>query len=472
MSKKPSLTEGSIPKALIRVAVPIVISSILQTMYQIIDTFWVGRLSADAVAAVSLTFPINFLLIALGGGLPIAGTVLIAQYKGRGDEKAMNHVAAQTFLMVFFISILLSTVGYLFSESIMRLMGAPAEILIDATAFLRVTFLGFIFVFGYFVFESLMRGLGSVRGPMYIVLATVILNAILDPLFIFGWGPIPAWGVAGAALATLCTQASAIAIGISILFRGKHGLHLRWEDLVPDWAFMKRAFFIGFPSSIEQSARALGFTIMTALVATFGTVTLAAYGIGIRALTFIIIPAMGLSIATSILVGQNIGAGKMDRAIATNRIGSVLSIIILTVAGALLFIVARPLSSLFMPGGGDAIDQSAQFIRILAPTFGLIGWQMVLTGTMRGAGDTKSSMILTVISQYVIQFPLAYILAVVVQMRSVGIWWSFAGTNVLSAVVVALWFMRGTWKTKNILGTASLREQASEEMLADEGVAA
>lgn len=468
---QPSLTEGSIAKALVRIAVPIVFSSVLQTMYQIVDTFWVGRLSADAVAAVSLAFPINFLLIALGGGLPIAGTVLIAQYKGRGDESAMNHVAAQTFLMVFAVSIVLSGFGFAFSEQIMRLMGAPADILASATDYLRVTFLGFVFVFGYFVFESLMRGLGSVRAPMFIVLFTVVLNAILDPLFIFGWGRVPAWGVSGAAIATLVTQAVATAIGFAILLRGKHGLHLKAADFRPDWAFMKKAFSIGFPSSIEQSARAFGATIMTALVAGFGTVTLAAMGIGIRVLMFAVIPAMGLSIATSALVGQNIGARKMDRALATNRIGSILAVVTLTVGGAVLWFVARPLAEAFMPNGGEALDEAERFIRILAPTFGLVGWQMVLMGTMRGAGDTKSSMVLTIASQYLVQFPLAYVLAYALDMGSVGIWWSFALTNAVSTVVVLAWYMRGSWKKKDLLGDAKLRSEAAGEIIADEGVA-
>lgn len=466
----PTLTEGSIVKALVRMSVPIVLSSVLQTMYQIIDTFWVGRLSAEAVAAVSLTFPVNFLLIALGGGLPIAGTVLIAQYKGRNDEAAMNHVAAQTFLMVFAVSVVLSVLGFACSERIMRLMGAGPDILADATLYMRITFLGFVFVFGYFVFESLMRGLGSVKAPMRIVFGTVILNAVLDPLFIFGWGPVPPWGVSGAALATLCTQAVATIVGVSILFRGKHGLHVRWADLRPDVAFMKRAFAIGFPASIEQSTRALGFTVMTALVASFGTVTTAAYGLGIRLLTFVIIPAMGLSIATSALVGQNIGAGKMDRALETNRIGSWISFLAHTAAGAVMFVFARQLSLAFMPEGGDAIDQAAEFIRILAPTFGLIGWQMILMGTMRGAGDTKSSMVLTVVSQWLIQFPLAVVLAVTLGWGSIGIWWSFALANVLSTVVVVAWYARGTWKKTNLLGDEALRERVREETIADEGV--
>lgn len=468
---QPSLTEGSIVKALVRIAVPIVFSSLLQTMYQIVDTFWVGQLSPGAVAAVSLSFPINFLLIAIGGGLPIAGTVLIAQYKGRGDEKQVNHVAAQTFLMVFAVSIVLSGLGFVFSEHIMRLMGAPADILSFATDYLRIAFLGFVFVFGYFVFESLMRGLGSVRAPMFIVLATVIINAILDPLLIFGWGPVPAWGVAGAALATLITQSIAVLVGFTVLLRGKHGLHVKAADFRPDWAFMKKAFFIGFPSSVEQSARAFGATIMTALVAGFGTATLAAMGIGIRVLMFAIIPAMGLSIATSALVGQNIGARKMDRALATTRVGSILAVVTLTLGGLVLWVLARPLSAAFMPDGGAALDEAERFIRILAPTFGLIGWQMVLMGTMRGAGDTKSSMVLTIASQYLIQFPLAYVLAYALDWGSAGIWWSFALTNVVSTVLVLAWYMHGAWKKKRLIEDDAVQAQVSQEIIADEGVA-
>src|SRR6266446_4928029 len=168
MSKPAPLTEGPILTALVRLSVPIVLANLLQTAYHITDTFWVGRLSAEAVAAVSLSFPINFLLIAIGGGLPIAGSVLIAQYKGRGDDMAMNHVAAQTLLMVFFVSLVLSLGGYVCAEPIMRFMGAAPEILDDSVRFLQITFLGFIFVFGFFVYQALMRGLGVVYMPMWI----------------------------------------------------------------------------------------------------------------------------------------------------------------------------------------------------------------------------------------------------------------------------------------------------------------
>jgi putative MATE family efflux protein len=469
MSARPSLTEGSILKALITISIPIILSNLLQTMYQVIDTFWVGRLSTEAVAAVSLSFPITFLLIALGGGLPIAGTVLIAQYKGKGDEKMMNHVAAQTLMMVVLVSIVLSAVGYIFSEPLMRIMGASPEVLPEAVSFVRVTFIGFVFVFAFFAFESLMRGLGEANMPMYIVLLTVILNAILDPLFIFGYGPIPATGVAGAAWATMATQATATIIGITMLMRGRSGIHLRWSDFRPDFAFIKRAFLIGFPSSIEMSTRALGMTVMTILVAGFGTLAVAAYGIGMRLLMLVFIPAMGLSIATSALVGQNIGAQKIDRAAQTNYIGSVLGFVILSIMGLALFLGAEVLARFFVPGGGEVIPMSAVFVRIMAPSFGLVGVQMIILGTLRGVGDTKASMHLALISQWVIQLPLAIGLSKFTDLHMTGIWWSFTISNVLSTAVVLYWFKKSNWRTKSLVEDEDLQRKVIDEAKIDEG---
>ncbi len=259
------LTEGPIWIALVRLSVPIILSNILQTAYQLTDTFWVGRLSAPAVAAVSLAFPITFLCISLGGGLPIAGTVLIAQFRGRGDRRAVSHVAAQTLLLCFTVSLLLAIGGFLLSGPIVRFMGAAPEVLPDAVRFLKVTFLGFLFVFCFFAYQALMRGLGTVYPPMFIVLGTVLLNFLLDPFFIFGSGPIPAMGVAGAAMATLCTQAMAMAIGMGLLISGKHGIELHWADFRPDWRMMGTLLKIGAPASVEQSTQALGMTLMMLL---------------------------------------------------------------------------------------------------------------------------------------------------------------------------------------------------------------
>jgi MATE family, multidrug efflux pump len=462
------LTEGPITLALVRLAVPIVAANILQTAYQLTDTFWVGRLSAQAVAAVSLSFPINFLMIAIGAGLPIAGTVLLAQYKGRGDHSAMDHVAAQTLLLVSCVAVVLATIGYATAEPVMRFLGAAPDVLSDAVAFLRMTFLGFVFVFGYLAFQALMRGIGVVYTPMYIVLGTVLLNFLLDPLFIFGYGPFPALGVAGAALATLCTQAVAGGVGLYLLSRGRWGVKLHRRDFKPDFGLMKAILRIGFPASVEQATRAIGMTLMTLLVATFGTVTVAAYGIGSRVLGMVIVPALGLSMATSTLVGQNIGAGRIDRAERTAWTSAAVAFSALLTVGVLLFLIARPLSEFLAPEGGEAIDQSAYFIRVTAFTFGFIGLQQVLTGSLRGSGDTVAPMVLAIISLWVLQFPLAYVLSKHTGLGRHGIWWSFAVSNVLAASVTFAWFLRGDWKKRRLLEEVELQRRIREEMRVEE----
>lgn len=471
MAAKSSLTEGSIWRVLVRLSVPIVLANILQSAYQLTDAFWVGRLSVQALAAVSLSFPLNFLLISIGGGLPIAGTVLIAQYRGRGDQSAQSHVAAQTLILVVVVSSLLAIIGYAFAWPVMRFQGADPAVLPDAVRFLQVTLLGFVFVFGFMAYQALVRGLGVVYTPMFIVLLTVLLNFALDPLFIFGWGPIPAHGVAGAAWATLCTQALAMLIGLVLLAQGKHGIRLHVGDFRPDFSFIRRVFRIGMPASIEQSTQAMGLVVMMLLVSEFGTATQAAYGIGVRIISSAIIPAMGLSMATSTLVGQNIGAGRLDRAEETNRISCLITVAILFVEGLLLFLFAQPLALFFAPEGGRAIEESAEFIRIIAFTFGLIGWQQVLTGTLRGAGDTVGPMVLAIVGLWIFRFPVAYALSQHTALGVRGIWWSFSVSNVLTGVVTWLWFARGKWKERRLIEEeVQLEQRVRDETVIEEGL--
>jgi len=445
-------------------------ANILQVAYQLTDTFWAGQLSAGALAAVSLNFPINFLMVAIGGGLAIAGSVLIAQYKGRGDERAMNHVTAQTLIMVMTVSVAISAIGYVYSEPIMRFMGAEPDVLPDAVRFMQITFIGFVFVFGFFVYQSLMRGLGVVQVPMLIVALTVLLNFALDPLFIFGWGPFPTMGVAGAAMATVCTQALAAAIGFVLLFSGRHGLRPRLADFRPDWSVIGRTFKLGLPASVEQATRALSLTLMTLLVSSFGTIAVDAYGLGLRILTFVVIPAMGLAMATTTLVAQNLGAGKLSRAEETNFLACALSFVGPTVGGVLLYILAKPLATLFVPGSAAAIEESAHFIRIISLPLGCIGLQHTINGTLRGAGNTLAAMVLTIISAWVIQFPLAYVLSRHTSLGVDGIWWSHSITMVISAIVALVWFLGGDWKRTKLLEDVELQERVRGEARLEEGI--
>ncbi len=462
-----SLTEGPIIKSLVSLTIPIVFANILQTAYQLTDTFWVGRLGKAAVAAVSLSFPIIFLLTSLGGGLAIAGTILVAQYKGKRDQQNVDFITAQTLILMLVISVVISFVGYFAAHPVMKLMGAQPAVLPGATSYLQISFMGLVFVFGYAVFQSLMRGVGNVKTPMYIVLGTVLLNLGLDPLFIFGYGPVPAFGVSGAAVATIGTQGIAAFIGMIVLLSGKFGIRLHRQDFKPDFALIRRMFSLGFPASIEQSTRALGMTIMTFLVASFGTVIIAAYGIGSRILSFVIIPALGLSMATSTLVGQNIGAQKVERAEKIARTSALIGFLVLTAVGVVIFFTAGYLSEFFIPGEPEAIRSSSLFIRVMALTFGFIGIQQVLNGAFRGSGNTLVTMVLSIVSLWVLRFPLAYILSEHTHLASKGIWWAFPVTNVLAAVITVAWFMKGSWKQKKITPEMKTADKVAEESIVE-----
>lgn len=443
-SGRPSddILRGPIAGALLRLAGPVVLANVLQTVYQLTDTFWVGRIGATAVAAVSFSFPVLFLFIAVGGGLTIAGTILVAQAEGRGNGRQVDYVAGQTYALVTLLSIALAAAGAVLAEPLLRGMGAAPDVLPQATDYLRLSYIGLPFVFGYFVFQALLRGVGDVKTPLYIVGATVLLNFVLDPLFILGWGPVPAMGVSGAAAATIGTQGLAALAGAWLLFSGRRPIHVRWADLRPDLGLARRIARLGFPASVDQGMRALGLTVLVTLVAGFGSDAVAVYGVGTRIFSFVLIPALGLGIATSTVVGQNVGANQRLRARRATAIGTWIAVGTMTAAGALAFVFARPLVAAFVPGEPAVIEEGARFLRIMAPGWGLIGAQVVIGGGFSGAGRTYVSMLFSILSLWVLRFPLAWFLSTRTDLGMEGIWWAFPVSYVGGAALAVVWFLR------------------------------
>lgn len=468
MSRSKSLLEGSILRALLVLAVPIILGNILQTAYQLIDAFWVGRLGAAAVAAVSVSFPVTFLMIAIGAGLGIAGATLVAQYAGARNAAMVNHIASQTLLMVVALSIVLGAAGYAIAPYILHLLGVAPDVYSGALGFLRVSFVGLIFVFGFAMFQALMRGVGETLLPMYITFGTVVLNFLLDPLFIFGWGPLPGAGVVGAALATLVTQALATLIAIIVLVRGSHGVLLSAASIRPDFAYIKRAFLLGFPASIELSTRALGLMVLSFLVSSFGTQILAAYGVGSNVLQVVTIPALGLSTAVSTLVGQNIGANNVERANRTALLGAVIGFGVLTGVGIVAYAFAATLVSFFIPTDPAVIAQGAVFIRTMALAWGFMGAQLCLVGAFRASGNMLAAMMLALVSQWVLQFPLAYVLSEHTLLGPRGLWWSFPVMNLLIALISFAWFAKGDWKKTRLTQEDKDVILATQDIMADE----
>jgi putative MATE family efflux protein len=464
------LLEGPILRSLLTLAVPIVLTNVLQSAYQIIDAFWVGRLGGAAVAAVSVSFPVMFLMFAVGAGLSISGSTLIAQYVGARNEKMVGHVAGQTLLMVVLAALVLGAIGYVTAPALLRLMGVGLDVYAGALGFMRVSFLGLVFNFAFFVFQGIMRSIGRPALPVYIVLGTVFLNFALNPLMIFGWGPIPGHGVMGAALTTLVTQSLASIIGIVVLRRGLHGVHVHAKDLIPDFQHIKRAFFLGLPASIDMSARAVGLMVMSFLVASFGTLALAAYGVGGNILQAVaIIPGIGLSIAVAALAGQNIGAGNIERAGRIGELGAWLGFGTLTAFGLIVFLLAKPLVAFFVPNDADVIAEGALYLRIMALTWGFLGAQFALIGVFRASGNMVLSMMLTFVSQWVLQFPAAYVLSKHTALGAEGIYWSVPISTVLICLITIAVFAKGDWRKKRLIDEEEkLMNKVTDEILSDE----
>ena len=457
--------EGPIGKALFQLAVPIIAGNVLQTCYQLTDAFWVGRLGAAAVAAVSVSFPVTFLVIALGAGLAMAGAILSAQYMGAGRQDRVNHVAAQTMMMVAISSVVLGAAGYCFSPLLLRFMGVAPDVYIGALGFMRISFIGMIFIFSFAMFQALMRGVGQTIIPLFIVLGTVILNFLLDPIFIFGWGPIPPQGVRGAAQATVGTQALAALLGIAVFLRGRHGIQLAWRGLRMDFPYIKRAFFLGLPGSVELSTRALGLIVMSFIVASFGTLTIAAYGVGSTVLQVITIPAMGLSMAVSTLVGQNMGAGNIQRASQITRLSAFFGFLILTVTGVVAYFAANAIVAFFIPHDLAVIESGARFIRIMCLTWGGIGVQLCIISAFRASGNMLIAMLIALISQWMFQFPLAYILSKHTSLGALGLWWAFPITNIVITLFSMAWFAQGGWKKTRLTAEAKEVVHVTEEVI-------
>lgn len=444
------ITEGPIIRALIFLALPIVGANLLQTAYQLADTFWVGRVGEEAVAAVSLSFPIIFLMVSVAGGFAIAGTILVAQYAGQNNGKGVSESAGQMITLLTAISVGIAVLGYFISEPLLNLMGAEPKVMPGATSYLQLTFLGMPLFFGYFIFQSLMQGVGDTRTPLWIILGTVILNIVLDPIFIFGWGPIAAYGVTGAAIATLIAQGVAAVIGMAIIFSSKFSFPILPKNLLPDWQIIKKMLRLGFPASIEQSTQSLALLVMTFLVASFGTATVAAYGIGGRVLSFVIIPALGFTQATTTIVGQSIGAKKIERAREAGIVAAKISFFLLTAIGFTFSIFADEIAHIFIPEGGEATLQAGEFIRIMAFSFGFMGAQQTLSGAFRGAGNTLAAMMIAILTLWVFRFPLAYILSKHTPLSEEGLWWSIPISNIIAAVAAIVWFRHIDWSKSSV----------------------
>ena len=458
---------SSIFKTLLRLAFPIIIANLLQSTYHLTDSFWLGRLGASALAAVSIASPIIYFTFTLGLGFAVAGSTFVAQYFGAKNQKMLSHAAAQTILMIIITSFLFSIIGYIFAPQILTLMGANQEIFADALSFVRISFLAIIFNFTFFIFQAIMRAISRPKLPVVIVTLTVLLNFFLDPLFIFGWKSIPAFGVKGAVFATISTQSLASLIAIIILFSGKHGIHLKLKNFIPDLSFIKRAFLVGLPSSIGHSSRNLAMVFMASIVASFGTIAVASYGAASNIIQLPIFVGLALATANATLVGQNLGARNIPQAIRVSKLSAALSSAIILSLSVVTFIFAKHFISFFIPSDPQVIAQGTTILRIISPTFAFMALQMSFGHVFVAAGQTQVTMFLNIISQWLIQIPFAFFLSRHTQLASNGIWFAMVIANVITAIIAFLLYKKGSWQKSKIINEDEIKTELSEENLVD-----
>ncbi len=265
-------------KLIFKLAIPLILTSFLQVTYQLIDAFWVGKLGQQAIAAISLSYPLIFLMIALSIGFSMAGGILIAQHKGKGDWNGILFSFNQSLLVSFISGVLMLLIGLIFSESVLTFLTKNEKIFQMAYQYVFFSLWGIPMIFIFNTVQSALRSLGEVKIPFFIILLTVFLNFFLDPLFMFGGSFIPAWGVSGVALATLVTETlSAILILIFIFRKKEIGLTIKRIYLVPKKVWIGKIFQLGVSSSLESSSRSIGMVLMTFIVALLGTTVVASF---------------------------------------------------------------------------------------------------------------------------------------------------------------------------------------------------
>ncbi|WP_224447587.1 MATE family efflux transporter [Haloprofundus salilacus] len=467
------MTTGAISPKLVALAWPLVAGNLLQTFYNLADMFWVGRVSPEAVAAVSLMFPLSWMFVSTAMGITAATIALVSQHVGAGNDREADHVVGQTILLTVGVSIALALFGLAIQRPLLSAMGLSGPVFTEALAYIEVIFVALPFTFCFFAFRAALQGAGDTKTAMWLMVGSAGLNVVLDPLFILGFGPFPAWGTRGAAVATLISRALVTVAGVYILLRGDWGVRLRIPDLRPDKSVLKKLVEVGYPATLDGWARSFAAVAMATLVAQFTVAAIAAYGIGVRlmSVSWTVSGAVGQATATG--VGQNLGAKTPERAAEVTWKATVGTMGVLFAAAALVFAFPNVAMRIFV-GDEAVVAEGIRFLRIIAPFWAFFGGTMVIQGAFRGAGQTKVAMALSFLSRWIFRVPVALILAFAwtvplpggMTVRAFdwgvdGLWWAFAVGATAAFVVAVLWFQRGGWQ-QSVIEESESRPSAAD----------
>lgn len=437
--------EGSITKNILRLAWPMMIGMFFQTLFNVVDAIYLGRYSAEAIAAVSLSFPVIFLIIAVAAGVGIGVTSLIARQLGAKKKIDADNTAEHGILMGGVIAVLVTIFGLALSRPLFAYIGASDVLMPLVLEYVKIIFGGSIFMFAAFMVNSILRGEGDTKTPMKIMLVATITNIVIDPIFIFGFGLVPEMGVRGAAIATILSRALSAIMGLYFIFSGKSMIKFDWSHFKFRWQIVKDILKIGIPASMSQSLMSLGFLFLTKIVASFGDYAIAAFGIVGRLDSVAILPIIGIASATVTIVGFNIGANDIERAEKTAWRAAGLALIFGTIWGLIYFSSPKTFIMIFTEHP-EIIAIGTTYLRILALFTGYTAILIVISSTFQGIGKAVPALVLVMIRMFVLLIPFAWLFGVKLGLGLDLVWWSFPVSGVLASSIGMIWFKMGRWK--------------------------
>jgi putative MATE family efflux protein len=439
------MTSGSIPRHLVVFSLPMLAGNVIQTAYSIVNAIWVGKgLGKADLAAVTVSFPIVFMLMSLAIGLTTGTGILIAQFAGARDWERLRKVVQSSTSMQIGISAIILTLGEVFTPTIMRAMDTPANAYPLAVGYMRIFICGTPCVFGTIMMVSMLRGIGDSKTPLYFQGGALLLTAILDPILMFGWLGFPRLGLNGTAVAAVTTQALGLVAALVYLHRKDHLVAPNWLRLSIDWPTFWLIVKIGLPSVVQQSMVSLGAIFVLRFVNAFGENATAAFGAGTRIDQVAFLPAMTFNLSVSTLVGQNIGAGQLQRVKEVFRWSVALAGGITLCVSLLAFIFPHILLRMFL-NDPAVMRMGIVYLHTVAFSYVLFAVMFVSNGVLNGSGHTLVTTVGSLVSLWVARVPLAAYLSHRLH-RVEGVWYAIVISSVVSMSISLLWYYSGLWK--------------------------
>ena len=446
--RKNLILEGSMYKVILTLAAPIMLSNLIQTLYSLVDGIWVSKLGSVQFAAISFVWPVIFLFISIGIGLYIAGTSILAQLIGASKYDKGSEYATQLIAISVICALCFSVIGYFISPGIISLMGAKGDLAYYSEIFLRLTFLDMPFTFLFFCFNAIMSSQGDTITPTILSSISVIINSILDPILIFNFH----MGIAGAPIATLISKAILASVGLYILHKSSSKIKPKFKSFSFNKDILSKIFKVALPSAIGTSGSALGFIILNGFIVSYGTATLAAFGMVNRITSLIMQPAMGVGAALTAIVGQNIGSDKIYRVKEAFVKALKLTISISVVGCIILIWKDKQIINFFMQSkdGGEVIKQGITYLIYISFSMPLMGIFSVYQGIFQGSGHTKYSMSMEIGRLWLVRLPMILAFKYFTSIGSSGIWFSMSFSNLIICIYGYYIYRRGGWQNRVI----------------------